>query len=283
MTDIVKTSQGRESGHWYDKNGHLIELVTGAKGQHLKPDLSHARKLDLAPGVTTILKMAAAPGLEIWKQNKVLMSALTTTRFPSETDEAFIWRIKAEAAAEARAAAEAGTALHAEIERGIAGGEKSPLAQVAIDKLVDLVGAVNAPWHAERGAVSTCGYGTKSDACLAGGLFTDHSWIIDWKGTEKPLSELKTFKDHARQLAATRMGLTQSVDPAFYNARCAIGYVRRDYKERDIKPTSAIKLIEVGQDELTKGWLCFYHLLQLWQIDNDYRPSWATDWRDNDD
>ena len=53
--------------HWYDKTGQLMHTVDGAKGQQVKPDLRHARKLDLAPGCTTIIKSANRDALNVWR------------------------------------------------------------------------------------------------------------------------------------------------------------------------------------------------------------------------
>ena len=77
------------SGHWYSKDGsprYTIEGKTGVRATTLRD----ARKHDLVPSVTTILNLLAKPGLDNWKQEQVLLSALdhlqTNNSSDSESD-----------------------------------------------------------------------------------------------------------------------------------------------------------------------------------------------------
>jgi len=64
MSTIIKSET---SSHWYAADG------TPAYGATLR----EARKQNLLPSVTTILKAWPAPQLEVWKQEQILLAALT--------------------------------------------------------------------------------------------------------------------------------------------------------------------------------------------------------------
>ena len=70
----------KESGHWYEMDGTPRYRIVGKNGKERNTTLADARKLDLLPSVTTIMKEAAKPGLERWKGDQLLLSALTLTR-----------------------------------------------------------------------------------------------------------------------------------------------------------------------------------------------------------
>ena len=75
MTTIIARSA--ESVHWYQHNGAPQYTVKAKDGSDRPTTLRDARKLNLVPSVTTILKIAAKPGLEAWKLNQMLLAALT--------------------------------------------------------------------------------------------------------------------------------------------------------------------------------------------------------------
>ena len=66
-----------ESTHWYDKAGQPRYTVIGANGNERPTTLRDARKDGLVPSVTTVMSVAAKPGLEAWKLNQAFLSALT--------------------------------------------------------------------------------------------------------------------------------------------------------------------------------------------------------------
>ena len=91
MTTIIARSA--ESVHWYGKDGSPQYTVKAKDGSDRPTTLRDARKLDLVPSVTTILKVAAKPGLEAWKLEQMLLSALTLPRTQNEPEKDFIARI----------------------------------------------------------------------------------------------------------------------------------------------------------------------------------------------
>src|SRR5437773_10602003 len=114
--DVASTETGKpaESTHWYARDGSPCYQVTRANGDGMRDTtLADARKLDLVPSVSLILKCAAAPGLEAWKARQLLMAALTLPQIDSETEDEYVSRIIADSQEQARKAAQRGTDLHA--------------------------------------------------------------------------------------------------------------------------------------------------------------------------
>jgi hypothetical protein len=68
-----------ESGHWYKKDGSPAYTTIGKTGERATT-LRDARKLGLLPSVTTINGMLSKAGLDTWKQQQVLLAALTLPR-----------------------------------------------------------------------------------------------------------------------------------------------------------------------------------------------------------
>ena len=55
-------------GHWYSRTGEPMHWVKRASGEGTRPTtLADARKLDLLPSVTTILRTLDKPPLNRWK------------------------------------------------------------------------------------------------------------------------------------------------------------------------------------------------------------------------
>src|SRR4051812_25248796 len=107
-----------ESTHWYRRDGQPCYQVPRAKGDGMRDTtLADARKLDLVPSVSLILKCAAAPGLENWKLRKMLEAALTLPRHEGESLDDFSERVISDSQEQGKKAAERGTDLHAAIEQ----------------------------------------------------------------------------------------------------------------------------------------------------------------------
>lgn len=260
------------SGHFYDQHGNQIEAVPYASKRadgatHRKPTLRDARKHDWGPGVTTPIREIAAPGLEKWKRKQVLMSALTLTRQPDETDEAYIARIEFDAEEQARKAAEEGTNIHAAVEshyRGDSYDARYTDHVLGIARLIDeCCTHPNAPWLPEKGVAHRFGFGTKVD------LHSDR-WLLDFKtkdGDADALRAAGTWDNHAMQLAAGREALGGQ-------QRCAIVYVSRTHP-------GACHIEEVTEDKLQRGWRMFCAALRLWQERTGHVPAWVdAAWRE---
>lgn len=251
-------TRASESGHWYDRDGTPRYDVIGANGKTRAATLRDARKFGWYPGVTSIIKCAAAPGLELWKANQVLLAALTLPRQPDESDESFCKRVMADSGEQARKARERGTEIHAAIQGHYEGQAPS------VDMLAYVQGVTEAinhhfgsqTWCPEKPCAHELGYGTKADLSCDG-------VVLDFKGadfTAADVDTLKTWDEHAMQLAATRLALNR---PA---AECSIVYVSR------VSP-GLCRVIRVDEEELNRGLEMFRALLAYWKAKSNYYPE----------
>jgi hypothetical protein len=112
----MDTAHTKESGHWYKIDGTPAYTIVGKNGKERNTTLRDARKEGFVPSVTSIIRCAAAPGLERWKSEQVLMSALTTDRIPEETEQDYINRIIKDSQEQGLKARERGTYIHAVIQ-----------------------------------------------------------------------------------------------------------------------------------------------------------------------
>lgn len=251
-------TRASESGHWYDRDGSPRYEVAAKDGTMRAATLRDARKFGWYPGCTSIIKCAAAPGLELWKRDQVLMAALTLPRIDGETSEQLCARILADSGEQARKARDKGTEIHAAIQGHYEGRAPSeemwPFVQGAV-KAID----ANFPgcqWVAEQPCANPMGYGTKADLSAA-------NVVLDFKGSEFDEAKaptLKTWDEHAMQLAATRMALDLP------GAECAIVYVSRTVP-------GLSRVIRVDEPQLEAGWSMFCALLDYWQAKNGYFPQ----------
>lgn len=114
MTTII--ARASEQTHWYTQDGKPMYTVKAKDGSDRPTTLRDGRKLNLVPSVTTILKVAAKPGLEQWKLEQMLLAAMTLPKRPDEPEKAYIARIVADSKETGKQAAEKGTRIHESIE-----------------------------------------------------------------------------------------------------------------------------------------------------------------------
>jgi len=190
-------SHAAESGHWYDRNGLPTYTIMGANGKIRSTTLRDARKHNLVPSVTTIINVAAKPGLDRWKQEQVLLAALTLPKIDAESDAEFIARILDDSKDASRSAADAGTDIHASIEsfyRGEVRDRHREHVQGFHNALEGQFGMQ--PWVAERAFAHEAGYGGKVDLHAPG-------FVVDVKTKEfTDPSKVDGYDEHLMQLAA---------------------------------------------------------------------------------
>jgi hypothetical protein len=243
-----------ESGHWYTKDGIPAYTTVGKTGER-PTTLRDARKLGLLPSVSTIINTLSKAGLDTWKQQQVLLAALTLPRMEGEEESVWLSRVMQDSKATGREAAERGTAIHAIIQswfEQVYMPEKPPYIDGVVQALEAAYG--NQLWLSERSFGHHLGYGGKCDLMAHPVNGKGGGFVVDFKTKETDLDKVDVFFDHELQLAAYREGL------GVPNARCAIVFVNGK--------TNQVKLVEVPEEALQKGWDCFQHLLRVYQIKN---------------
>lgn len=259
VTDSAKNDFPSESGHYYYADGrpcYEVPMKT-RKGEFRPTRITDAIKMGLAPGVTTITAVAHKPGLEIWKQEQVLMAALTTSRRDGESDDDFRRRIKTDAKEQAAKAAARGTLVHGAIERALRGesvpDDCKPQVAAVLRRLEHFNHPETATWATERSFCYRGLYGGKVDL-HAKPTMKVPGIVVDFKGKEGDLSNVKVYDENIMQVAAYREGLRLP------GARGAVIFFSRDLPEA--------KLIEFSDAELTKGYKQFRALLDFWRLTN---------------
>lgn len=254
MLKDTSTAHAAESQHWYTKDGKPAYTVIGANGKERPATLRDARKLGLLPSVTSIIRLAAAPGLENWKIRQAVLSALTHPGLKG-TDED-IQTILADAKEEGIRAAERGTAVHAALQAAFQGEdvpqEYLPHVQGAKAALEAAYGPQN--WVAEQSFACDLGYGGKVD--LACGHVT-----VDFKtkefGKDDPLP--KPYEEHAMQLAAYGFGLRNTVTHG------GIVFV-------SVTEPGLCHVAKIPDEDMQKGWDMFRCLLNFHRAKTGYAP-----------
>jgi hypothetical protein len=260
MTTII--ARAAESLHWYRLDDGAPQYTVKSKDGSERPTtLSDARKMDLVPSVTTILKMWPKPGLEVWKNEQLLLAALTLPKRPDESEKDYIARIVYDSKETGKNAAELGTRIHESIEKWY-GGDKNvehpKIASAYEEAVFNHFGCdPHEPFDAERSFANSF-YGGKVDLCCSSSLSAPNGIVLDTKSKEfDEDDEVVGYDEQCMQLAAYRNGL------GLPKARCANVFVSRN------KP-GLVRVVEWTQQELEKSWKMFSLLVQLWRIKNNF-------------
>ena len=260
MTTII--ARAAESVHWYRLEDGAPQYTVKAKDGSDRPTtLSDARKMDLVPSVTTILKMWPKPGLEAWKNEQLLLAALTLPKRPDESEKDYIARIVYDSKETGKTAAEHGTRIHESIEKWYGGDKKVDHPQIAsaFEELVFLHFGCDPhePWDTERSFANSF-FGGKVDLCCSSSPSAPKGIVLDTKTKEfDEDTKIEKYDEQLMQLAAYRNGLGMP------EARCANVFVSRNHP-------GLVRVVEWTQEELEKGWKMFSLLVQLWRLKNNF-------------
>lgn len=242
-----------ESGHWYTQSGEPAYTIVGKNGNERNTTLADARKLLLAPSVTTILSVADKPALTAWKVDQALMAALTLPRIEGESLDDFKKRAAMDAKQQSIDAADEGTRIHAAIESYYCGQYDWPKKYDAhvrgtLDAVYRAFG--HELWRAEKSFCSPIGYGGKVD------LHSDQV-VIDFKTKEfGPGDKVVAYDDQIMQLDAYRHGL------GYPFATMANVYVSRSH------PGEVRVIVHEEGDHYQR----FCLLLEYWKLSKKYNP-----------
>lgn len=255
MTIVARAS---ESLHWYGRDGSPQYTVTAKNGNQRATTLADARKMSLVPSVTTILNVAAKPGLERWKQEQMLLAALTLPRAPEESEQSFIQRVVMDSKEQGKQAAERGNRIHAAIESFYEGVMLADMADYQVG-VADEIGKVYGihQFQPEKSFAHELGFGGKVD--LHTKDYKDCGLVLDVKSKEfTDPTKVEAYEEHLMQLSAYRVGL------GIPNAVCANVFA-------SATEPGLVVIKEWSQEDLARGWTMFQHLLFFWQAKNNHK------------
>jgi hypothetical protein len=255
MTTIV--ARAAESNHWYHRSGVPAYSVIGANGKERPTTLRDARKMNLVPSVTTIIKSAASPGLEAWKLNQMMLAALTLPRVADESEEEFISRIQRDSKEHAKMAAERGTNIHTAIENMYSGVMHAEYAehQAGVYREIEKEFGIT-EFQPEKAFSHEIGFGGKVD--LFTPAYQNRGLVIDIKTKEfSEPTKVAGYDEHMMQLAAYRVGL------GIPDADCANVFV-------SVTVPGLVVINKWSQEDLARGWVMFESLLKFWQAKNQH-------------
>ena len=260
MTIIVRAA---ESVHWYrSEDGQPQYTVKAKDGSDRPTTLRDARKLNLVPSVTTVMKIAAKPGLDVWKNEQLLLAALTLPRVEGETEKEFIARVVLDSKSTAKAAAERGTRVHESIEawyRGVRPVEHDDIAK-GVEEAIFAHFKTHPfqKWETEVSFSHPLGFGGKTDLFTRPDESAPVGIMLDAKTKEfGPDDEVPAYDEHLMQLAAYRIGVGMP------HARCANVFA-------SVSNPGLVKVKEWSEEELRRGWAMFQALLTFWQLKNKF-------------
>lgn len=255
MSTVIRAS---ESNHWYTRDGVPQYTVEAKKGGLRSTTLRDARTMNLVPSVTTVLGVAAKPALLAWMQQQVLLAALTLPKVDSETEEQYIARIIHDSKEQGRAAADAGTDIHASIQgyyEGYSTGRHNESVTACVQAINNHFGDWG--WVSERSFAHELGFGGKCDLFVPADE-RGNGFVIDVKTKEfSDPAKVEGYDEHLMQLAAYRVGL------GCPKARCANVFVSRSVP-------NLVVVKEWSLEDLDRGWPMFSHLLSFWQLKNKH-------------
>ena len=261
---LIKERQS-EAGHWYDEQGQPAYTIVGKNGNLRPTTLRDARVLNLKPSVSGIISVAAKPGLDTWKQQQVLLSALTLPRLPNEPEKDWLERVMMDSKQTGRVAADRGTSIHATIQsyfEGVIVPEVMPICKPVEEAIKTHFGELFL--LPELSFTHSLGFGCKADL-IAKPINIFEGVCIDIKTKEtEDISKVDVWPEHGMQLAAYRQGFNMP------KARCANVFVGYKMVDGQIMFTG-VKVIEHASEDLDRYWLMFTKLLEFWQLKNNYK------------
>lgn len=192
----------QDGSHWYTINGEpMYEMMKKDGSGPRATTLADARKLNLLPSVTTILRSLDKPALIAWKIEQAVLAAMTTPKKPDETLDQFVERvlqIEKVQEQEMEAARDLGTRMHEALEFMALAKEVDQDLKPWIFPAWDFIRSLGVCVSAETCVVGQ-GFAGKVDLMLSPG--PDEILLVDYK-TTKRLPEKEPWKEHRLQLAA---------------------------------------------------------------------------------
>lgn len=264
----VKKSDG---SHWYYPDGKPCYELPKKDGTGMKvPTLADARKLNLVPGVTTILKILHKQALVEWMVEQAVLAVLTTPRQPGEPDDAFVKRVLSTDRVqdqESQAARDRGTEIHDAMEALMTckpvSEEIKPWVMPAFDALRNRGTVI----QTEMSIVGE-GYGGRIDLILAADKVIE---VWDYKSAKKLPDPEKggAWSEHRLQLAA----YAKAVRSQMLAAQKGLNVPEIRTANLYISTVECGKFVICEHEEWAGTYTAgFEPLVAHWQWANRYRP-----------
>lgn len=283
-TPTAARPRNSEGSHWYWKHAEAAYEVPRADGKGWRPTtLADARKLNLLPSVTTILKVLHRQALQDWLTEQAVLAVLSTPHNPEECGpkcsacgyapltqvDAFVHRVlqvERVQDQESQNARDLGTDIHAALECWFSGQEVPAEFRPWIEGPARAIGAGRRYVVAEKIVVGA-GYAGRVDLIQETG---DDWWLWDFKTTKTLPEPGESWPEHRLQLAAYAAAWWNAVEMGGVEAwgkhiKCANCY---------------ISTIESGKFVICehKDWQATYNtgfrpLVEHWQWSTGYTPQ----------
>lgn len=251
--------QASESQHWYAKDGSPAYQVQAKDGTMRPTTLRDARKLGLSPSVTGVLSILAKPGLDAWKQQQTILSAMTLPRLEGESLDDFAARVILDSKAQGQAAAQLGTEIHASLDKAYSGRPYPQEHDVYVKAVQEAIFLKygEQEWIAEASFAHHLGYGGKVDLACSEVVIDFKTTAFDQEKVDK--KQVGGYDEHLAQLGAYQMGL------GFLNAKLANVYVSTSVP-------GLVYILEYSKEDSIKGFEVFSLALKLWKAIKGYEP-----------
>jgi len=241
-----------DSGHFYLEDGTPFYETTSKDGSIRKTTLRDARKVNAFPSVTTILKVAASPGLEKWKQEQVVLSALTMPRPEGMDLTQLAKKIIEDSRHEAETKRDIGTDIHGVLEKFYQTETYEQEYAEYIYGVIDTIPKVE--YDSEKSFAHKYGYAGKIDLHSK-----TEQIVIDFKTKEFTADDkMVLYDEHKMQLSAYAAGL------GFNQPKMYICYVSTSVH-------GLCRLIE--HTEFQRYYEMFLNLLGYYKLKNNYWPG----------
>lgn len=203
-TPTAARTFSKDASHWYHTDGQACHTVERADKSGRRPTtLRDARKLNLLPSVTNILKLLHKEALVNWQIEQAVLAVLTTPRKEGEADDAFVERVlhvEEVQHAERDAARDLGIQIHDGLEYFLVGMQCDEKILPYIGPAAEAIKAFGTIVETETNLV---GYGYAGRTDLIQDAET-HWCMTDYKGSKTLPDPNKggAWLEHRLQLAA---------------------------------------------------------------------------------
>jgi hypothetical protein len=175
------------------------------------PTLADARKLNLLPSVTTILRVLDKPALNDWRVTQGVLAVMTSTQNPGESVDDFVHRVlqvERVQDQEGQQARDFGTEIHAALENYFLGMEVPEAVRPYAEPAAKAICARGTMVSAEKILVGN-GYAGKTDLIQE----QPDCWCLwDFKTTKK-LPDKRSWDEHVLQLSAYAAAFHKLMEP----------------------------------------------------------------------